>query len=559
MMKKHNFYFSIDRGAEYYDLTLPFQSNFCLHQRRTQSVDNGALAAAATTEAMGNADDRYFWNSEASKAVMDAGGGSLVTRLCSAFVTSFDFELQNTKLQYFLLSRRSKSQQGPRYIKRGANGDGEVANFVESEQIVARRDGSKLSAFRQIRGSIPLHWSQPETWKFRPPIRLDSSESTDVSTARQEMMKTVQRYCRPCASPSETAFQPLQPSVFVVNLIDKKGGQRVLGSRWLHALFHAFGTGDRAMPSTLSDFDRSDLTDIHKQLLPALSASRGGFFSFKKPPPSKDTPNGAKNQHNKEESLVFQRTIIRSNCVDCLDRTNVMQATIARWVLLQQLALVLDRFSTTNSKALSLPASTLEQQFRSAWADNGDHLSKLYAGSRAMKRDVTRTGKRTRRGMMDDAVSFAQRYLANNYRDSAYQRALNFFLGLDIDYNNLVKLEDNEWSEDAESTNSFLKENFDVDVREVWQPWLKSKCNFAVRYVIPDRVNIVKILASQRRFSSQLHIETTKDNESGKESKAAWINMKFKPTWRQRLTGKRDVVIKYPVDAERLLSSNSKR
>jgi hypothetical protein len=115
MMKKHNFYFSIDRGAEYYDLTLPFQSNFCLHQRRTQSADNGALAAAATTEAMGNADDRYFWNSEASKAVMDAGGGSLVTRLCSAFVTSFDFELQNTKLQYFLLSRRSKSQQGPRY------------------------------------------------------------------------------------------------------------------------------------------------------------------------------------------------------------------------------------------------------------------------------------------------------------------------------------------------------------------------------------------------------------------------------------------------------------
>lgn len=76
---------------------------------------------------------------------------------------------------------------------------------------------------------------------------------------------------------------------------------------------------------------------------------------------------------------------------------------------------------------------------------------------RAMKRDVTRTGKRTRRGMMDDAVSFAQRYLANNYRDSAYQRALNFFLGLDIDYNNLVKLVDDEWSEDTESRNPFLK------------------------------------------------------------------------------------------------------
>jgi hypothetical protein len=62
--------------------------------------------------------------------------------------------------------------------------------------------------------------------------------------------------------------------------------------------------------------------------------------------------------------------------------------------------------------------------------------------------------------MMDDAVSFAQRYLVNNYRDSAYQRALNFFLGLDIDYNNLVKLDDNEWSEDDKSTNNFLKGSF---------------------------------------------------------------------------------------------------
>lgn len=76
---------------------------------------------------------------------------------------------------------------------------------------------------------------------------------------------------------------------------------------------------------------------------------------------------------------------------------------------------------------------------------------------RAMKRDVTRTGKRTRRGMMDDAVSFAQRYLANNYRDSAYQRALDFFLGLEPDSNKLVKFEEDEWSEDDESRNPFLK------------------------------------------------------------------------------------------------------
>lgn len=32
-----------------------------------------------------------------------------------------------------------------------------------------------------------------------------------------------------------------------------------------------------------------------------------------------------------------QTSVVRSNCMDCLDRTNVVQSTIARWVLTQQL------------------------------------------------------------------------------------------------------------------------------------------------------------------------------------------------------------------------------
>lgn len=32
-----------------------------------------------------------------------------------------------------------------------------------------------------------------------------------------------------------------------------------------------------------------------------------------------------------------QTSVIRTNCMDCLDRTNVVQSTIARYVLTQQL------------------------------------------------------------------------------------------------------------------------------------------------------------------------------------------------------------------------------
>jgi hypothetical protein len=43
--------------------------------------------------------------------------------------------------------------------------------------------------------------------------------------------------------------------------------------------------------------------------------------------------------------------------------------------------------------------------YRCAWADNGDAISITYAGTPALKGDVTRTGKRSMQGMLDDGVS----------------------------------------------------------------------------------------------------------------------------------------------------------
>ena len=53
-----------------------------------------------------------------------------------------------------------------RFLKRGANFNGDVANEVETEQILADADVTNLldlgriSSFVQVRGSVPGHWSQ---------------------------------------------------------------------------------------------------------------------------------------------------------------------------------------------------------------------------------------------------------------------------------------------------------------------------------------------------------------------------------------------------------------
>jgi hypothetical protein len=51
-----------------------------------------------------------------------------------------------------------------RYLKRGVNDHGKVANDVETEQIVFEEEAGswkgRMSAVVQMRGSIPLFWSQ---------------------------------------------------------------------------------------------------------------------------------------------------------------------------------------------------------------------------------------------------------------------------------------------------------------------------------------------------------------------------------------------------------------
>jgi hypothetical protein len=49
--------------------------------------------------------------------------------------------------------------------------------------------------------------------------------------------------------------------------------------------------------------------------------------------------------------------------------------------------------------------------------------------SRALKRDVTRLGKRTKQGAFDDGVNSALRYFINNYQDENRQRGIDILLG----------------------------------------------------------------------------------------------------------------------------------
>ena len=116
-----------------------------------------------------------------------------------------------------------------------------------------------------------------------------------------------------------------------------------------------------------------------------------------------------------------QSGILRTNCMDCLDRTNVVQSATARWALEQQLA---DQGFT-----IDLQSDPTTSWFNQVWADNGDAISRQYAGTAALKGDYTRTRKRNIAGALTDFTLTLNRYYNNIFGDYFTQACIDYLLG----------------------------------------------------------------------------------------------------------------------------------
>jgi hypothetical protein len=64
---------------------------------------------------------------------------------------------------------------GTRFNVRGADDEGNVANFIETEQIVSYLD--QQYSYVLIRGSIPIFWSQKPNLKYKPLIIVEENKN----------------------------------------------------------------------------------------------------------------------------------------------------------------------------------------------------------------------------------------------------------------------------------------------------------------------------------------------------------------------------------------------
>jgi len=157
-------------------LTKDFFFSFCWDTWATvQDVLSGVSERQDAFES-----DRV-WNSDLTKSLRDViGHGMWTVPLIHGFWEQQKVSVLGQTLDVTLVGRRSSEFAGTRFLRRGVNEDGYVANDVEVEQIVEVCQAGQLNSISsvvQLRGSVPLYWSQVRgsrdtSLNVRPTIKM---------------------------------------------------------------------------------------------------------------------------------------------------------------------------------------------------------------------------------------------------------------------------------------------------------------------------------------------------------------------------------------------------
>ncbi|KAJ0261280.1 Phosphoinositide phosphatase SAC4 [Hirschfeldia incana] len=357
-----------------------------------------------------------------------------------------------------LIARRSRHNAGTRYLKRGINESGNVANDVETEQIVSEDvpedSPMQISSVVQNRGSIPLFWSQETSrMNLKPDIVL-SKRDLNYEATRLHFENLVERYGIPIIILNLIKTKERRPRESILraefaNAIDfiNKDLPEENRLRFLHWDLHKHFQSKTAnvlallgkvaaCALMLTGFFYYEVTPAMKlegymslsssdaEMSPQNSSDddSGEYDSLEKNlPPSKNVANG--DYDTKPGRL--QRGVLRTNCIDCLDRTNVAQYAYGWAALGQQLYALGIR---------DAPTIELDDRLSSAlmglYERMGDTLAYQYGGSAAHNKVFSeRRGQWRAATQSQEFLRTLQRYYNNAYMDADKQDAINIFLG----------------------------------------------------------------------------------------------------------------------------------
>ncbi|KAK6941235.1 SAC domain [Dillenia turbinata] len=147
-----------------------------------------------------------------------------------------------------------------------------------------------------------------------------------------------------------------------------------------------------------------DAVDLDMELSAANSVANGNLFA---------------------KPLMLQKGMLRTNCIDCLDRTNVAQYAYG----LASLGHQLHALGIIDAPKIDLDAP-LADELMGFYEKMGDTLAHQYGGSAAHNKIFSeRRGQWKAATQSQEFFRTLQRYYSNAYMDAEKQDAINIFLG----------------------------------------------------------------------------------------------------------------------------------
>ncbi|XP_020227159.1 phosphoinositide phosphatase SAC2 isoform X1 [Cajanus cajan] len=407
----------------------------------------------------------FVWNEFLTRGIRNnLQNTSWTVALVYGFFKQVKLSISDSEFNLTIIARRSRHYAGTRYLKRGVNEKGRVANDVETEQIVFTdaHDGRpmQISSVVQIRGSIPLFWSQEASrLNIKPDIILSRKDSNFEAT-RLHFENLVKRYGNP---------------IIILNLIktrEKKPRETILRSEFANAVrsINKNLRGENRLRFLHWDLHRhsrcSKATNVLGQLgkVAAYALKLTGIFycpvtpnlrldglceysysendnvidhciteqtCINKDNVDKETEisncycSGDENKDYSVKPQMLQSGVLRTNCIDCLDRTNVAQYAYG----LAALGCQLQVLGFTESPYIDLD-NPLAKELMQVYESMGDTLAFQYGGSAAHNKIFSeKRGQWKAATQSQEFIRTLQRYYNNTYLDVDKQKAINLFLG----------------------------------------------------------------------------------------------------------------------------------
>ncbi|KAG8945759.1 hypothetical protein FRC04_000525 [Tulasnella sp. 424] len=381
------------------------------------------------------ADDRFFWNKHLHSQLIrygNATGEREISRFILPVVYGF-FDLrtsviQSHPVQFALISRRSRHRAGVRYFTRGVDAKGNPGNFNESEQILiatppssSNSNGPSVASFVQTRGSAPFYWAEIVNLIRVPDLIVMDKGAESHSAFRAHIDNQVDTYGK----------------LLLLNLVKGKGREKHVKDAYEDLVFSEKDKENKenekvadAMEVEGENRGTMGAVDyVHFDVHVETSGDRWHRVDEKT-----EELGGTLEDYGYFEAgsdpqappVKVQSGVVRTNCMDCLDRTNLMQTSVAKRALDKQ---------ARDFGLLTTPEQSIEgeeefmKMFREVWSDHGNFIAKAYTGTGALRSDFTRTGVRTKKGIVLDKMTSGWRYIMNNHSDGYKQDGFDLITG----------------------------------------------------------------------------------------------------------------------------------